>query len=82
MICDWVIKLKAADRPAVYRAILELMVDEDLAISLAGFKAMRDLIEDWEFVEDQFFEFVEPCFQCASAQIQNALDHESQVQVS
>ena len=61
--------------------MLGVMAEDDAAISLTGFKAMRDLLEDWEFVEDQFLEFIEPCFSIAAGKLQIMDDLESQLQV-
>ncbi len=36
LIGQWVVKLKAEDRPFAYRALLSLMNDEDMALKLAA----------------------------------------------
>jgi hypothetical protein len=36
LVGQWVVKLKADDRPAAYRALLSLMSDQDMALRLAA----------------------------------------------
>lgn len=81
LVGAWVTDIKPADKPAVYRAMLSLMADDDEAIALAGFKAMHSLIDDWGFREHEFLDFVEPSFKMAALQMRAVNDHESQLQV-
>lgn len=81
LVGTWATKLKPQDKAPVYRALLSLMADEDAAIALTGFKALCDIVEDWGFSEDEFLEFVEPCFRLAAQQLNTVTDYESQLQV-
>ena len=82
LIGQWVPQLKAEDRPKVYRAMLDLLADEDFGISMAAVTALIDLVDDWSFEEEPFLEFVAPCFQLLAQRLQACQDYETQIQVS
>lgn len=81
LIGQWVSKLKPADRPAAYRALLSLLGDDDFATALAGVGALHELVSDWDFVEEPFLEFVSPCLQLLAAMLHAAELYDSQRQV-
>ena len=81
LIGQWAPQLKAEDRPTVYRALLQLLAEEDFGICMAGVSALHDLVNDWEFSEDPFMEFVPPCFQLLAARLQACREYETQIQV-
>lgn len=81
LIGQWTPQLQAEDRPAVYRALLQLLAEEDLGICMAGVSALHDLVNDWAFTEDPFMEFVPPCFQLLAARLQSCGEYETQIQV-
>ena len=81
LIGQWVPQLQAEDRPTVYRALLELLADEDFGICMAAVTALHDLVNDWAFTEDPFMEFVAPCFQLLTHSLQACKEYETQIQV-
>lgn len=81
LIGQWVPQLKGEDRPTVYRALLDLLADEDFGVSMAGVAAFQDLVDDWAFTEDQFIDFVSPCFQLLALRLQASREYETQIQV-
>ena len=81
LLGQWVSKLKAQDRPAAYRALLGLIADDDFCTSLAGVSALHDLINDWDFQEEPFLEFVSPTLQLLAGQLHAASQYETQLQV-
>ena len=66
----------------MYRALLALMAEEDLALSLAGCAALQDLVNDWDFVEEPFMEFVGPCLHLLAQMLHGATSFDTQLQVS
>lgn len=82
LIGQWVPQLQAEDRPSVYRALLELLSEEDFGICMAGVAALDDLVNDWAFTEDSFLEVVSPCFQLLAQRLQACHEYETQIQVS
>jgi hypothetical protein len=70
------------DRPAVYRRLLSLVAEDDFGVSLAGVAALQDLVQDWDFQEEPFMEFVAPCFQLLALRLQEANELETQMQAS
>ncbi|CAL8468538.1 g8078 [Coccomyxa elongata] len=81
LVGQWVVKLPADTRPAAYRALLSLMADEDTALQLAAVSSLRALVEDWEFQEAPFLEFVAPALQLLAALLQESTELDTQLQV-
>lgn len=76
----WLPKLAKADRPAVYAAEMGALVSGDAALQLAAVASLQALIDDWDFEEAQFLEFVGPCFQLTAALLQSAAEFDTQLQ--
>lgn len=51
-------------------------------MSMAGVAALQDLVQDWDFQEEAFMEFVAPCFQLLALRLQETNELETQIQVS
>lgn len=81
LIGQWAPQLQAEDRPTVYRALLQLLNEEDFGICMAGVSALHELVNDWAFTEDPFMEFVAPCFQLLAQRLQGCREYETQIQV-
>ncbi|KAK9830439.1 hypothetical protein WJX72_011753 [[Myrmecia] bisecta] len=81
LLGQWVAKLSTEDRPAAYRATLSLLPGGDAALQLAGVTSLHALVDDWEFTEAQFLEFVGPCFELLMAFLQSAAEYDTQLQV-
>ena len=81
LIGQWVSRLTSADRPEVYRAALEVLAEEDFALSLAAVGCLNDLVGDWEFLESAFLPFLPVALQQLARLLHSADQFESQLQV-
>ena len=81
LIAAWASKLKPEDRPAVYRVVVSALADADPAIHLAAVAALHAMVDDWEFDESQFKEFVPVCFQLLASILQEVSELETQIEI-
>ncbi len=81
LIAAWTTKLKREDRSPVYRVMVSALADSDPAIHLAAVAAVHALVDDWEFEEVQFAEYVPTCFQLLGTLLQESSEFESQVEI-
>lgn len=80
LVSHWAARLKKEDRPAVYRALVAALAEEgDAAMQLMAVGTLRALVDDWEFDEAQFLEFVPPCFQQLASLLSSAEEFDSQL---
>uniref|UniRef100_A0AAG5CPB2 Importin N-terminal domain-containing protein n=1 Tax=Anopheles atroparvus TaxID=41427 RepID=A0AAG5CPB2_ANOAO len=76
------VRFSKALRPQVYRACLELLQpSEDLAVRLTASKTLRSIMEDFEFVGEQFVEFLEPVIALLFALLKEAVECETKMTV-
>jgi hypothetical protein len=76
---SWTPRISREDRPAVYRALVTAIADPDPGIHLTAVSALHGLVDDWEFDEVQFSEFVAPTFQLVAGLLQGATELEAQL---
>lgn len=81
LLAAWTSKLTRDDRPPVYRALISALGDHDPAIHLAAAAALHALVDDWEFDETQFAEYVPTCFQLLAGILQEVGEFEAQVEI-
>jgi hypothetical protein len=81
VLAHWAPKLRAADRPAVYAALVGALGYRDAAVVLAAVGALRALVDDWEFAEAPFAEFTRPCLALLARVLGNSAELETQVEV-
>ncbi|KAL4857594.1 Importin-11 [Chlorella vulgaris] len=82
LVSYWTARLKREDRPAVYRCLVAALGEErDAAMQLAAVASLRALVDDWEFEEAQFLEYVGPCFQQLAGLLGCAAEFDSQLAV-
>ena len=81
LVAAWASKMKRDDRPPVYRALIAALADHDAAIHLSSVTALHALVDDWEFDQTQFIEFVPTCFQLLAALLQEVGEFEAQVEI-
>ena len=81
LISAWVSSIKAPDRPAVYSAALSALVapSSDLCVQLTAIEALRQLIVDWDFDEQQFAPFLAPLLAHLPQLLQATASFDSQV---
>lgn len=66
----------------MYRACLELLQpSEDLAVRLTASKTLRSIMDDFEFVGEQFVEFLEPVIALLFALLKEAVECETKMTV-
>ncbi|KFB43307.1 AGAP002970-PA-like protein [Anopheles sinensis] len=76
------VRFSKALRPQVYRACLELLhPTEDLAVRLTASKTLRSIMDDFEFVGEQFVEFLEPAIALLFALLKEAVECETKMTV-
>uniref|UniRef100_A0A2M4BC08 Putative nuclear transport receptor kap120 importin beta superfamily n=1 Tax=Anopheles marajoara TaxID=58244 RepID=A0A2M4BC08_9DIPT len=69
-------------RPQVYQACLELLhPSEDLAVRLTASKTLRSIMDDFEFVAEQFVDFLEPAIALLFALLKEAVECETKMTV-
>ncbi len=81
VIAAWTTKLKREDRSPVYRVLVAALAHSDPAIHLAAVSAVHALVDDWEFEEEQFAEYVPTCFTLLSTLLQETSEFEAQVEI-
>jgi len=81
LIAAWTTKLKREDRSPVYRVLVSALADHDPAIHLGAVAAVHALVDDWEFEESQFAEYVPTCFQLLTTLLQESSEFEAQVEI-
>lgn len=81
LISKWVPCVPAESRPPVYECLMFLLGDEeDGAVRLAACSALRSLIDDWNFDEQQFTAFIGPTIQLLLSLLSSASEFDTQVQ--
>ncbi|XP_058062595.1 importin-11 [Anopheles bellator] len=69
-------------RPQVYQACLELLhPSEDLAVRLTASKTLCSIMDDFEFVGEQFVEFLDPAIGLLFALLKGAVECETKMNV-
>lgn len=81
LIAAWTTKLKREDRSPVYRVLVSALADHDPAIHLAAVAAVHALVDDWEFEESEFAEYVPTCFQVLGTLLQETSEFEARVKI-
>lgn len=79
---QWVAQLKVEDRPDCYRALVILLADDDTCLKLSAVAALRTLIDDFGFANQQFVEFVGPVMTLLTAVLRASSELDTQTQVS
>jgi hypothetical protein len=74
----WVPRAARADRPPLYAALAAALAAPDAAVALAAAAALRALVDDWEFREDEFEPFAAEVFACLAALLRAAEELETQ----
>ncbi|CAG9463738.1 unnamed protein product [Pedinophyceae sp. YPF-701] len=80
VIGQWVGKLDGDMRPGVYSVLIAALSSGDPAISLAAVAALRAIIDDFGFEQDQFSPFVAPCLSALLSSMQTFARFDAQVQ--
>lgn len=80
-ISQWTPRLQEADRPAVYEAVLRLLVHPDAALQLAAVSTLQALVDDWDFREDHFVPVAGAAFAALTPLLQSTEDYDAQLQV-
>jgi len=80
LIAQWVARVEHEDRPAVYRGLIEAMTVQDACMQLTAVDALRTLIDDWNFRDEQFVEFVGPTMTVLVRNLSDASELDSQTQ--
>lgn len=78
---QWVPEIKGEIRKPVYSALLGLLQDKDLAVKLASCRSLCSLMEDVEFYEEDFVEYVPACLDICFQTMQNVQEFDSKVQI-
>lgn len=81
LIGQWVSKVKEDICRPIYLALTELLGDEDAATQLAACRSLHNLVDDVNFYEEAFVEFVAPCLQLLFQFMQRATQFDSQLQI-
>ncbi|XXG39720.1 hypothetical protein AAC387_Pa01g0606 [Persea americana] len=78
---QWVSEIKGNTRKPVYCALIRLLQDQDLAVRLAACRSLCFLIEDANFHEQDFIEFLPTCWELCFKLIEDVQEFDSKVQV-
>uniref|UniRef100_A0A182XWD3 Importin N-terminal domain-containing protein n=2 Tax=Anopheles stephensi TaxID=30069 RepID=A0A182XWD3_ANOST len=83
LVGQWTcVRFSKALRPQVYRACLELLQPtEDLAVRLTASKSLRSIMDDFEFVAEQFVEFLEPTIALLFGLLKEAVECETKMTI-
>uniref|UniRef100_A0A182NDW1 Importin N-terminal domain-containing protein n=1 Tax=Anopheles dirus TaxID=7168 RepID=A0A182NDW1_9DIPT len=83
LVGQWTcVRFSKALRPQVYQACLELLQpSEDLAVRLTASKTLRSIMDDFEFVAEQFVEFLEPAIALLFGLLKEAVECETKMTV-
>lgn len=77
----WISKIRKEDRKLVYSALVKGISDPDAGISLAATASLRALVDDWDFDESEFIEFVSPIFQSLSQLLDTTVELDAQIDI-
>ncbi|XP_040161172.1 importin-11 [Anopheles arabiensis] len=83
LVGQWTgVRFSKALRPQVYQACLELLQpSEDLAVRLTASKSLRSIMDDFEFVAEQFVEYLEPAVALLFGLLKEAVECETKMTV-
>eukprot|EP00026_Physarum_polycephalum_P001064 Phypoly_transcript_01065.p1 GENE.Phypoly_transcript_01065~~Phypoly_transcript_01065.p1 ORF type:complete len:971 (+),score=137.37 Phypoly_transcript_01065:1-2913(+) len=81
LLGNWVSNIKDEMRGSVYRTLVQLMVDPDLAVALTSAEALRSLVDDVHFHVEQFKEFVDPTIAAVFRILGACQDSDTQLRV-
>lgn len=82
LLATWTPTMKKEERPAVYRALVtSALNDPDPAIYLAAVSALHAMLDDWDFDESQFAEFVPACLQLLATALTACEEYETQLEI-
>ncbi|KAG1675440.1 hypothetical protein FOA52_001738 [Chlamydomonas sp. UWO 241] len=78
LVGDWVARVENVDRPALYRALVGCMSEADACLQLTAVSTLRSLVDDWNFSDEQFAEWVGPTMQLLVHMLKAADELDSQ----
>ncbi|KAL4189780.1 hypothetical protein AMTRI_Chr08g167070 [Amborella trichopoda] len=78
---QWVSEIKGDIRRSVYGAVVRLLQDSDLAVRLSAARSLFYLIEDANFSEQDFADFLPTCLELCFKLIEEVQEFDSKVQV-
>lgn len=78
---QWVSEIKGDMRKPVYCSLIRLLQDKDLAVRLSACRSLYFLIEDANFYERDFIEFLPTCWELCFKLIEEVQEFDSKVQV-
>lgn len=84
VVSAWVSKLKKEEKPPIYRALIDALsisnAGDDPVIYLSSIAALNNMIEDWEFDEEQFLPYVPAAFQSLTVILQRSAEYQTQLE--
>jgi len=81
LVGRWVSKVNSDIRVESYRCLLRLLRHPDGAVKLAACASLRCLVEDWNFTEEGFVEFVPECLRALFDFLKGSGEYDTQLQV-